>query len=240
MDREISRTEEDLGVCLDHQTFINEIAHKYSAQLTGPTIIKQKTQKTKFFLTEEQNTDVVKEEEITLPMSAKDMKRILRMIEEDNLFLINNIQEEELGAEKERRQEQNAPGGNIEAYRNKVRAITENNDRLKEKVELARTENTRLKKQVTELYTVERKEEEKGSFSDEVEKLRRAIQRCYKGLIGGDQAGDMSATEKMTRIEILMHEEIQKVKKLTKRSSNDQIQALHQFIKKLHNQRKDE
>lgn len=68
----------------------------------------------------------------------------------------------------------------------KVWVIAENNKLLQQKVEQAKTENLRLKKQVTELYAVEKQEEEKGSFSEEIEKLRRAITRCYKGLLGGE------------------------------------------------------
>ena len=84
------------------------------------------------------------------------------------------------------------------------------------------------------------KEEENGSFKEEVERLRRSIQKCYKNLVGGDQTGDLSTKDKLTKIEILMHEEIAKVKKMTKFASNEKLHSIHQFQRKLHNKRKDE
>ena len=104
IDWEWDRTEEQLWESMNHQEFIFDLKNSYKGLLAqleqeeaeAPSAYQKNP---KFFLTENDEEDNTGPN-LKLPLTKQQLLNLLVVLEENNLFLINNMQEEDQGLEE--------------------------------------------------------------------------------------------------------------------------------------------
>lgn len=119
---------------MSHKDFIFELKNTFKHVIQDPESFSPEKQKsTKFFLTEgEQIDDVIEKAfEMKVPMNKQQLLSLMVILEENNLFLLNNLQEDEQGVEEANKDAQK----NINTYESKVSHMKSKLSKMEQKLQ---------------------------------------------------------------------------------------------------------
>ena len=208
---------------MNHQEFIFDLKNSYKGLLAqleqeeaeAPSAHQKNP---KFFLTENDNemdTEVNTGSNLKLPLTKQQLLNLLVVLEENNLFLINNMQEEDQGLEEASK----ASDSTIRTYTEKLSEMQKKVHKLEEQiVKFKHTQS--ILKQYDDSNNDSTTTGTTKLTSENVQKLQKAVNLTFWGLFS-DENSEVDSEEKLRRVEILLLNKIEKVMERIKAARPD-------------------
>jgi primase-polymerase (primpol)-like protein len=160
------------------------------------------------------------------------LNQILIDLEGENLFLINNIQEEEKSLEDAVRQKQKA----VDFWENKLNRVMTNCEIMKAKKDQTKKQEQRLDAQFEELYGKQdkRKKRKQSVKPAGFDSLEKTIIKCYKAIVSEEAfSSELNLEERLRRIEAVMHEKLEIVEQLISNAKPEELKQINTFQRRL-------